>query len=75
MSGRHYQQASEERHITWELDGGGYHRNDCAALFNGRLYTDSRALLVAKLKFHSRGITRTLAALVPFLAFFNYRGS
>ena len=78
MGGRNYQHASEEQHITWELDGGGYHRNDCATLFNGRLYSDSRALLVAKIKFHSRGIPRTLAAfpaVVPFLEFLNYRGS
>ena len=73
MGGRNYQHSSEEQHITWELDGGGHHRHDCATLFEGRLYTDSRALMFAKVRSHSRALTRTLASvatLVPLLAFF-----
>ncbi len=73
MKRNHSKGVTEEQHITWEIDGGNYSINDEAELFQGRLYPDRRALALAKLRYHGRGIARTLATFLPFMAVYSGR--
>lgn len=60
-----------ERHDVWELDGGGYSKNECAVLFEGRLYSNLRELFIAKFrsraKIAAKTATKITAAFIPFL--------
>lgn len=67
-----FQNATQEQ-ITWELDGGNYHANDQATLFEGRLYICPYELAVARVKSKTKFVGRVLAALIPLLVFMNNR--
>lgn len=73
MKRNHSKGVTEEQHITWELDGGNYAITEEAELFQGRLYPNRRALALAKLGYHGRGVARSLATFLPFMALFSGR--
>lgn len=64
---------TEEQHITWEIDGGNYHLNDRAELFQGRLYSSPRALMIAKIRHQAKTTARAVLAVMPLLALLGTR--
>lgn len=64
---------TEQQHITWELDGGNYHLNEHVELFQGRLYSSRRTLMVAKLRHQIKNTARAILAAMPILALLGAR--
>jgi hypothetical protein len=62
---------TEEHYITWELDGGNYSKMIESVLFEGRLYSSRRELMIARAKSQTKGIAKILAALIPFIVALN----
>ena len=61
-----FDHTSEDRHIIWELDGGGSAHHDFVQLFEGRLYTSRLPLIAAKLRAKQKFAARALAGFLPF---------
>lgn len=58
---------ADEHHVQWELDGGGSNTHDCVVLFEGRLYTDARALRIAKIRARAKRLGRFATVVAPIL--------